>query len=121
MVIEGQSHHAAPVVVVVGSIRGWARDKRRLPEIDGFHFVGFGDIDEPLFERLHPEIVLSALMGEGFDAMDLARRLNASGFRGRYRAVTTALPHPLAVIEEIRAAAPGIDFDLFIVSGPLSS
>ncbi len=75
MVIKGQSDDTAPVVLVVGNIRGWAREKRIIPDIEGFHFVGFSDIDLLLFERLDPEIVLSALMGEGFDAVDLARRL----------------------------------------------
>jgi hypothetical protein len=115
MVIDGLDKSQAPVMLVVGNLRGWTRDGRTLPNLEGFHFAGFSQIEPGLLERIDPEIVLSALMGQDFDAVDLARRLSEAGFRGRYRAVTTALPRPEAIKAEVRAAAPGIDFDLFVI------
>jgi len=107
-----------PIMLVVGNLRSWQRQGLEIPQIDGFHFVGLQDVTADLMGRLRPDVVLSALMGESFDALDLARRLSGLGYGGLYRALTNALPNPSAIVSEVRASAPGLDFDLYIIDPP---
>jgi hypothetical protein len=105
------------MILVIGNLRSWALAGRPVPLLDGFRFASFEDLSAALLEETRPHLVLSALMGESFDAVDLARRLAELGFAGRYRALTNPLPRPEDVREEVRAAAPGLDFDLFVLNG----
>lgn len=107
----------APVMLVVGDIRGWRRAGRRLPDLHGFHFAGYADVTAEAMARIAPDVVLSALFAADFDALDLARRLAEIGFAGRYRALTMALPNPSVIRSEVAGVAPGLDFDLFIIDG----
>lgn len=108
---------SAPVMLVVGDLRGWRRAGRRLPLLSGFHFAGYGDVTAAALERIRPDVILSALFGSDFDALELARRLSELGFAGRYRALAMALPDPAVIRAEVWAVAPGLDFDLFLIDG----
>lgn len=107
----------APIMLVVGGQRNATRTGPMPPQIDGFHFAGFQDVTPELLAECNPDVVLSALMADRFDALDLARRLADAGYRGRYRAMTLALPNPDAVLAEVKAMAPEIDFELFVIDG----
>ena len=48
--------------------------------------------------------------------MDLAERLAAAGFRGKYRAVAPTVPDPDLVRREITDRFPALDFDLVILA-----
>lgn len=82
-------------------------------ELEDFVFVTFSEVTKALITKHVPDIVLSSLFGGRFDAIDLARRLSASGFNGRYRALSIGISNPAIILKEIRTAVPGIDFDLF--------
>ncbi len=99
------------VMLVVGQVG----DPAALPRIPGFHFRPFPSVTRQLLSDLRPEVVLSALIARDFDAIELARVLQIEGFAGRYRAVTPALPNIRGVVAEVRAAVPGIDFDVFVM------
>jgi hypothetical protein len=108
-----------PVMLVVGSRSRIGSGKAgNLPRIPGFHFVGYAEVTAALLAATLPDVVLSPLFGEGFDAIDLARRLVALDYRGRYRVVADGLPEPGVVRAEVRAQAPGLDFDLFVIDSP---
>jgi hypothetical protein len=109
--IEAFPMATTTVMLVVGHIH----DPAALPRIPGFHFRTFDAVNGALLEELRPEVVLSALIAEDFDAIDLARLLGKSGYKGRYRAVSGALPSVRVVLSEVRASAPGLDFDLFVM------
>lgn len=104
-----------PVMLVIGNMRSWHPEGRMVPQLDGFHFVGFDDVTAALLRAVAPDVVLSSLMGEDFDALDLGRRLHDLGYDGRYRAITCGLPDPHVVSMEVRAAAPDLDFDIFVL------
>ncbi|WP_368183588.1 hypothetical protein [Aestuariibius sp. HNIBRBA575] len=99
-------------MLVVGNLSSWRRNGRVLPELDGFHFTGFNDLGESLLKDVQPDVIISALMGEDFDAIELAIALSQLGFSGRYRALVRNLPNPRVVKREVRNAAPDIDFDI---------
>lgn len=109
----------APVMLVVGDLHHWRLSGRELPELDGFHFVDYADVTAELLERLRPDVVLSALMAAGFDALDLAGTLSALSYRGAYRSISPDLPDPAAVRREVQAAAPGLDFEILLISSEL--
>lgn len=101
------------VILVVGNLASWRKAGREIPKLSGFHFACFADVTNELMQAVSPDLVLSALIGDDYDVVDLARRLAALDFVGRYRALTSGLPNPRVVMSEVQAAAPGIDFDLF--------
>lgn len=107
--------HFDDIVLVVGDLDAWQKAGRMIPAIAGFHFAAFADVTDDLLRVIAPDLVLSALMGDEYDVIELARRLDFLAFVGRYRALTRHLPNPQLVLNEVRAAAPGIDFDLFDV------
>lgn len=111
MDIEAFPVTTATVVLVVGHIP----DRTSLPRIPGFHFRPYLAVNRQLLLQLQPDVVLSALISQQFDAVDLARLLADSGYTGRYRAVTEPLPNRRAVVSEVRATVPGVDFDLFVI------
>ncbi|WP_159458410.1 hypothetical protein [Roseisalinus antarcticus] len=100
------------IYLVVGNSQRWLSRQPDLPALEGFHFCGFDELDPPLLTRCAPQIVLSPLFGDGFDALDLALRLQTLAFSGLYRAIAENLPNVAIVRREISLAAPDIDFDI---------
>lgn len=107
-------------MLVIGPVSQWQRAQRELPLLEGIDFVEFSELSAEYLERTNPDFVLSALVGDGFDALDIARRLQELGFRGRYRAVAQRLASPEVVWAEVAAVAPEIDFDVFEIEPPRS-
>lgn len=104
-----------PVMLVIGRYNAWTGAGRDVPHMPGFHFLGYGDVTAQTLRRIAPDVVLCALMGDGFDAIDLAERLAGLGFTGRLRALATDLPNPDAVRREVCEACPEIDFDVLVL------
>ena len=100
-------------VLVVGNLVSWHNAGRAPPVLRGFVFAAFSDVTDALLHLHAPDLVLSALVGDEYDVVELARKLASLEFRGRYRALTSNLPNPRMVLNEVRTAAPQIDFDLF--------
>lgn len=57
-----------------------------------------------LLAQVQPAAVAAPLFGPGFDAVDLAARLQALGYRGAFWVLVPALPDPAMVRREIAAA-----------------
>jgi len=58
------------------------------------------------------DYVVSPLMTEQFDALDLAVQLSLAGYRGRYVVVTPSLPAPHVIRHEIEQLCPGLTVEL---------
>ena len=100
-------------VLVVGNLRSWQQTGRKIPVMVGFHFASFHEVTLTKLQQIEPDLILSAVMGDDYDVVELARKLAILGYGGRYRALTSGLPNPRIVLNEVSAAAPQIDFDLF--------
>ncbi|TCP40982.1 hypothetical protein [Rhodovulum marinum] len=95
---------------------GFHRDER--PEL-GMPFAGARCESLP-YALLHAALacapatdyVVSPLLTEQFDALDLAVQLALAGYRGRYIVVTPALPEPDIIREEIEQLCPGLTVEL---------
>jgi len=58
------------------------------------------------------DCIISPLMSEHFDALDLARELDAAGYRGQYLIVAPPLPRPDLIRRELSAIAPDVGIEL---------
>ena len=77
--------------------------------------AAFDQLDEALLARHRPSVVISHVLARRFDALDLARRLAALGFRGRYVALAEALACPTLVRAEVAGACPSLDVLVVVV------
>ena len=106
----------SPKTLVIGVVTDWVNAGKTLPEDPTLRYIEVEEISKDLLERFEPEVVLSPLVGKGFDAIDVAVRLTSCGYTGRLRATSPDLPNPNLVAKEIRSICPEIDFDLLILS-----
>ncbi len=65
-----------------------------------------------LLEQVRPAAVAAPLFGPGFDAVELAARLQALGYRGGLWVLVPVLPDPAMVRREIAAAGAGLTVEL---------
>ncbi|WP_420858868.1 hypothetical protein [Marivivens marinus] len=99
-------------MLVVGNIHVWAGSDQPLPAVRGIDFIDYRQLEQHLAQMPSPDVILSALVGHGFDAIDLATVLQGCGYRGRYRGVANALPRPELIRAEVRSRAPDVDFEV---------
>lgn len=70
--------------------------------------VPFARLDAALLASVLPDRVLTGLVAEGFDAMDVAERLQALGYGGELWVVCPPLPDLPLVRRELTAAFPAL-------------
>lgn len=104
------------MILVIGHLGLGRSEGHPVLRQQGYRLACFAELDAALLRAIAPDMVISMLIGEGFDAMDLAQRLVELGYAGSYRAFCPPLPRPDLVRAEVRATAPGLDFDLLVVS-----
>lgn len=104
------------VMLVVGNTSRWQRAGKDLPQLNGFHFVDYREINSAVLARIRPDVVLSPLVCAGFDALEVAAHLSNAGFDGRYRAIADNVPHVDLICREVAYAAPALDFDILNIS-----
>lgn len=70
-----------------------------------------------------PRAVVSPLVGDGFDAVEVAQGLQQAGFRGRYVAVTSGTPDLSLIRQDVARQAPNVSFSVVPLDGgpPLHS
>ncbi|WP_139212205.1 hypothetical protein [Jannaschia pohangensis] len=76
----------------------------------GTHSVSFQELGPDRLDSAM--IVLSPVVGVGFDAVDVAMRLHAADFRGRYIAFAPTLPNYELIRREVQGVAPDLNFDI---------
>ncbi|MFC3061220.1 hypothetical protein [Paenirhodobacter populi] len=60
------------------------------------------DLDPDVILRACPDVVLSPLLCESHDILDVARALNTLGYSGELIAIARSLPHYAMVQDEVR-------------------
>ena len=78
--------------LVVGNLSRWKADGRKMPEAEGLVFVEIRDLTADIITQTRAAIILSPLVADDFDVVDVAERLISLGFQGRYRAIALSLP-----------------------------
>lgn len=108
------SNDETVAILAVGSAAEWREGGNRLQADGRVAFASFEDISLEMISRLCPTVILSPVLARNFDCIDLAQKLFAHGYTGRYRAVSDELPDPEMVEREIRHLCPGLDFGILI-------
>ncbi|SFP28537.1 hypothetical protein [Tranquillimonas alkanivorans] len=75
-------------------------------------YAGYDEALKLLEGTNPPSLILSPIIERDFDCLDLALALARTGFVGRYRAFAQGLRDASHIVEEVRARAPGLDFDI---------
>lgn len=105
-------HVGATLLVGFGNLKDIPMLEQAAPE--AVHLSGARLIALPpaVFAALAPKLVLSPLVSGIYDAIDFATALANLGFSGHYRALVRRLPRRDLILAEVRAACPGISFDI---------
>ena len=110
-----QETSPAHKTLVVGNIARWTAEGRAAVPHDDVRYYELDEVTEDTLNDLTPTIILSPLMGDNFDVLDIAARLNELGFQGQYRAITESIPDREMIRNEVKAHAPDLDFDLLMI------
>ncbi|WP_168769065.1 hypothetical protein [Yoonia maricola] len=102
--------------MIIGDLARWNAQGRTAVSYENFQFSDFGALTAPMFTEVSPIMVLSPLVADGFDVIDIAIRLAELKYTGRYRAIAEDLPNGNMIRKEVRAHAPDLDFDLLMMS-----
>ncbi len=102
-------------ILIIGDLARWNAQGRGVVSYENFKFSEFGSLTAPLFANIAPTVVLSPLVGDNFDVIDVAIRLTELKYGGRYRVIADDLPNEDMIRKEVRAHAPDLDFDLLTV------
>lgn len=101
--------------LVVGDLARWEAEGRMTPPLDDFQFVEIKSLTAEVVQDMEPEIILSPLVADDFDAVDVAAKLIELQYNGKYRAISDDLPDADLIRSEIRSFAPQLDFDLLLM------
>ncbi len=104
------------VILIVGDVDNWLALGRQLPEDLHIFYCEFADIDAALLQNRNPRFILTPLVSENFDLVDLAVLLHRKGYSGALRALIPELPDPQSILKEILDLCPGLDIDLIQIT-----
>lgn len=98
--------------LVIGEIVKWTGAGQTMPDVEAMRFVDLADVTEQLLSNFAPDLVLSPLVQDGYDAIEVAMQLQDLAYTGLFRAVVQGLPNPRLVAAEVAAIAPEVDFEI---------
>ncbi|WP_372604007.1 hypothetical protein [Actibacterium sp.] len=76
-------------------------------------FLPFMLIHAALARAPWAELIVTPLVSDYFDAMDMATELALAGYRGTYAVILPRLPRPEIVRRELNAICPGLRIELW--------
>ena len=116
-VAETTDEKMLPVVMTIGDASHWVEGANLVDAEHRIIYLNFTEVTPEIVMAVGPTMVMSPLLSNSFDCIDLACVLQEAGFRGKYRALTRSIPNPRLVRREIKEICPEIDFDLVFVEG----
>ena len=93
----------------------WKSQGRDLTDMVGLQFIDIHALDQGMINTQNPDIILSPLVSDDFDAIEVASLLSKLSYNGAYRALTDEVPNPALIKAEVRRHAPNLDFDLVVL------
>ncbi len=99
-------------ILIIGDVSRWATEGRDITDTEDVTYAGVDDITRDLLLSHDPDIVLSPLVADSFDALDVAAILDEARFGGRYLAVSDPTIDKAVIMAEIAQIAPDLDFDV---------
>ena len=110
--VASSDHPGERNILVIGEVARWHGPGPVSPGQKRVKCLDFLDVTAEILHEVDPEYVLSPLLCQSFDCLDLAIVLEDAGFRGSYRVICEDLPDPTLVRREIKARCPRLDFDV---------
>jgi hypothetical protein len=98
--------------LVIGNVKRWEAAGKQVTAFEQFQFSDLSALNKETLSEFDPEIILSPLVGDDFDAVVVAEKLNALSFDGRYRAISFDTPNVAIIRDDVSQAAPHLDFDI---------
>ncbi|MEL6681182.1 MAG: hypothetical protein AAFQ09_00880 [Pseudomonadota bacterium] len=99
-------------LLVVGDLERWRAKGRAVAGLENVNFSSIAELDGNLLFQKAPDVILSPLVADEFDAVDVALKLIDIGFRGKYLAIADQPVDAQLIINEIRSLSENLDFDL---------
>ena len=81
----------------------------------GIWFAPYPELADRLAQPPRPDMVLSPVIGQGFDLFDIARIIRTTGYRGKLRGLSDGLPRPQMILAELRAEFPDMDINIYVL------
>lgn len=113
--LRGLLSNQASTTLIVGDIDRWSSEGRMTESSTEYVFAQFGDLNDELLSQTKPEVILSPLIADDFDAVDMVLLLAKLQYNWPYRAVSGPLGDPALVRDELSKAAPFLDVDLIVM------
>ena len=106
-----------PVVraLVIGDLPRWQAEGRDIAGSDELSFVSLPELTKNVLDDKSPGIILSPLVADSFDALDVAARLAELDFQGKYRVLSGPAADTSMIKAEVQAIAPNLDFDILSI------
>ncbi|WP_159086926.1 hypothetical protein [Loktanella sp. Alg231-35] len=101
--------------LVIGNMRRWVAEGRLTSSLRDFTFLNFGELSAEALKAHTPDIILSPLVGDDFDVIEIAQQLATLAFSGRYRAIAERLPNAEMIRKEVSEQATDLDFDVLLM------
>ncbi len=105
---------AEPRLLAVGEPRSLQLSASGIPRDANVIFAHFANLSRAHILAVRPDVVLSPLVSEGFDCLELAIMLHAWRFGGEFWIAATRLPRPSVVLNEIRNSCPGLKVECIV-------
>jgi len=103
--------------LIIGDIGRWRNEGRDVASINDFTFTSLAELTSEVLSRSAAQIVLSPLVSDDFDAVDVARALGDLDYKGLYRALATSKMEKDIIMAEVATVAPNLDFDILDIKG----
>ncbi|MBI1492127.1 hypothetical protein [Halocynthiibacter styelae] len=100
------------VILVIGDVNNWLARGHSLPQDKSLVFVDYAAFSAETLLMHRPDMILSPLTSVGFDALDLADRLQTFRYCGAFRVLAPKLPDQAMVTRELCYRAPDVDCEL---------
>ena len=113
--LRGLLSEQASSTLILGDIGRWTAEGRPTASSAEYVFSHFDSLDQELLHRVKPEVVLSPLISDKFDALDVVHRLRDLRYDGPYRAITGPIAKPEFIRDELLSQAPFMDVDLIVM------
>ncbi len=98
-------------ILAVGDREEWLRQGHNLPR-ENLAFVAFEDLTEATLEKYAPTTIISPVLTQGFDCIELTLLLRNLGYRGVYRALAHDMPKPALIEREVMQLYPDLNFKI---------
>ncbi|SFS10280.1 hypothetical protein [Yoonia litorea] len=101
--------------LIVGDLPRWRTEGRDLIATTDISYCTYDALTARILDERKPQIILSPLVGDQYDVLDIAAKLEQFDFQGQYRVIADANSASKLVTQEVANAAPGLDFDILVV------